>query len=180
MIKLDLIEKEDLEKIIEWNANKPADYLLKWAGPMYSYPLTLTQVEKYFFNNVKKDNSNIFVYKIQLINTDEIIGTIELREVDKSNKSGKVCRFLIGNENFRGKGIGTKALKEALRIGFKYFQFEKITLQVYDFNNSAIKCYENAGFMKEKFLENVSKSSTGYWNIYNMAISKIEWQIKNE
>ncbi|MBC2578762.1 GNAT family N-acetyltransferase [Clostridium sp. DJ247] len=72
----------------------------------------------------------------------------------------------------RGKGIGTKVLKEALRIGFEDFRFEKITLGVYDFNDSAIKCYENAGFTKEKFIENVSKSSTGHWNLYEMANSK--------
>lgn len=79
-----------------------------------------------------------------------------------------------------GKGIGTKVLKEAIRIGFEDMKFQKITLGVFDFNHSAIKCYENAGFTKEKFLENVRKSSTGYWNLYEMEISKVEWQIKNE
>lgn len=172
MIKLDLMKKEDLQKIVEWNVNKSSDYLLKWAGPMYNYPLTLTQVQNYFFTDVKKDNPNIFVYKIQLINTDKIIGTVELREIDKNNKIGSVCRFLIGDENNRGKGIGRKALKEALRIGFEDMKFEKITLKVFDFNYSAIKCYENAGFTKEKLLENVRKSSTGYWSLYEMSILK--------
>lgn len=32
MLKLELIEKEDLKKIVEWNFNKSADYLLQWAG----------------------------------------------------------------------------------------------------------------------------------------------------
>ncbi|MCQ1529922.1 GNAT family N-acetyltransferase [Lutispora saccharofermentans] len=180
MIKLDLFEKEDLKRIIEWNANKSADDLLQWAGPMYNYPLTLVQVENYFLNEVEKDNSNIFVYKIQLINTGEIIGTIELREVDENNKIGKICRFLIGEENIRGRGVGTEVLKEILRIGFEDLKFEKITLGVFDFNQSAIKCYENAGFTKVKFTENARKSSNGYWNLYEMIISKDEWQIKNK
>lgn len=179
MINLEYLEKEDLKIVVEWNANKSADYLLQWAGPMYSYPLTLTQVEDYFFNNVKKDNSNIFAYKIKWVDTDEIIGIIELREIDESNKIGKICRFLIGEEIFRGKGIGTKVLKEVLRIGFKDLKFEKITLAVFDFNHSAIKSYENVGFVKERFCEKVRKSSTGYWNLYEMAISKIQWQINN-
>ncbi|MCY6372606.1 GNAT family N-acetyltransferase [Clostridium ganghwense] len=179
MTKLEYLEKEDLEKIIDWNINRSPDYLLQWAGPMYNYPLTISQVEDYFFNDVKKDNSNIFVYKIRLVDTDEIIGTIELREIDKSNKVGRVCRFLIGEETVRGKGIGTRVLKEVLRIGFEDLKFEKIKLEVFDFNYSAIKCYENVGFVKERLLENVRKSSTGYWNLYEMAISKIEWQINN-
>lgn len=45
---------------------------MQWAGPMYKYPLTLTQVEKYFINDVKKDNSNIFIYKIQITNTNGV------------------------------------------------------------------------------------------------------------
>jgi len=180
MIKLDLFEKENLGKIIEWNVNKSADDLLQWAGPIYNYPLTLAQAENYFSNEAKKNNSNIFVYKIRLINTGQIIGTVELREIDKNNKIGKICRFLIGEKSNRGKGIGTKVLKEVIRIGFEDMKFQKIKLGVFDFNHSAIKCYENTGFTKEKFLANVMKSSTGYWNLYEMAISKVEWRIKNE
>ncbi|MFZ5966223.1 MAG: GNAT family N-acetyltransferase [Bacillota bacterium] len=179
MIKLDLLEKEDLKKIIEWNTNKSADDLLLWAGPIYNYPLTLAQVESYFLNEVKKDNSNIFVYKIRLVNTDQVIGTVELREMDKNNKIGRIGRFLIGEEKNRGKGIGKKVLKEVLRIGFEDMKFEKITLGVFDFNQSAIKCYESAGFSKERLLENARKSSTDYWNLYEMAISRVEWQRKN-
>lgn len=175
MIKLSLIEIEDLGKIVEWNENKSDDYLLQWAGPIYNYPLTLVQVENYFFNEVKKDNSNIFVYKIQLSDTDEIIGTVELRQIDENKKTGKVCRFLIGYEGIRGRGIGTEALKEILRIGFEDLNFEKITLGVFDFNQGAIKCYENAGFTKAKLIENARKTTSGYWNLYEMAISKDMW-----
>ena len=176
MIKLEIIEKEDLKKLIEWNLSKSADYLLQWAGTAYNYPLTIEQVENYFMNNVKNDNSNIFVYKILLVDTGEIIGTIELRETDKDNKIGKICRFLIGDESTRGKGIGTKALKEAIRIGFEDMKFEKIRLVVFDFNHNAIKCYENVGFTKEKFIESARKSSTGSWNLYEMAIARDEWE----
>jgi RimJ/RimL family protein N-acetyltransferase len=128
---------------------------------------------------VKKDNSNVFIYKIILINTGEIIGTVELRETDKDNKIGRICRFLIGEENNRGKGVGREVLKKILRIGFEDMKFEKITLGVFDFNHNAIKCYEKAGFNKEKFLENIRKSSTGYWNLYEMEISKEKWKTKN-
>lgn len=175
-----MLQKEDLKKIIEWNENKSADYLLQWAGPMYNYPLSLGQVENYFLNEVKKENSNIFIYKILLTSTGEIIGTIELRQIDEDKKIGKVCRFLIGEENVRGKGIGTEVLREILRIGFEDLKFKKIILGVFDFNKNAIKCYENVGFIKVKFIKNARKSSNGYWNLYEMAVSKDEWQIKNK
>lgn len=178
MVKLESLEKQDLGKIVEWNSDKSAEFLLQWAGPMYIYPLTIKQVEDYFYNEVKKDDSNIFAYKIRLNDSDKIIGTIELREVDKENKIGMVCRFLIGEEDFRNKGIGAHALKEILEIGFNDLKFEKIALRVFDFNHSAIKCYEKAGFVKEKFLEKARKTANAYWNLYEMSISKDEWKIK--
>ena len=170
-----MIEKEDLGKIVEWNENKSADYLLQWAGPVYNYPLTLAQVENYFLSEVKKGNSNIFVYKIQLSDRCEIIGTVELRQIDENKKIGKVCRFLIGDEGIRGRGIGTEVLKEILRMGFEDLNFQKITLGLFDFNQGAIKCYENTGFTKVKLIENARKTSNGYWNLYEMAISKDAW-----
>jgi len=174
MIKLSLIEKEDLIKIVEWNANKSADDLLQWAGPVFSYPLTLGQVENYYLNEAKRENPNVLIYKIILTETEEIIGTIEVRDIDEEKKIGRVGRFLIGSEDIRGKGIGTKALKEAVRIGFEDLKFNKITLGVFDFNESAIRCYEKVGFVKVKFTKNARKSSNGYWNLYEMAISKEE------
>jgi RimJ/RimL family protein N-acetyltransferase len=176
VIKLEYLEKKDFKKIIEWNNNKSADYLLQWSGPMYKYPLTEEQIKEFFLREVEKDNSNVFVYKIILVETDEMIGTIELRETDKDNKVGRVCRFLIGEENLRGRGIGKLALEKALRIGFEELKFENIKLGVYDFNHSAIKCYENAGFVKEKFLENSRKAENGYWNLYEMSISREKWE----
>ena len=174
MIKLSLIEKEDLIKIVQWNAGKTADYLLQWAGPVFSYPLTLGQVENYYLNEAKRENPNVLIYKIILTETEEIIGTIEVRDIDEEKKIGRVGRFLIGSEDIRGKGIGTKALKEAVRIGFEDLKFNKITLGVFDFNESAIRCYEKVGFVKVKFTKNARKSSNGYWNLYEMAISKEE------
>lgn len=175
LVKLELMEKEDLKKIIEWNTNKSADYLLQWSGPKFIYPLTLDQLEDYFTNEVKIDNSNINVYKIILEDTEEIIGTVELSIRDKDTKEGRVGRFLIGQEKSRGKGIGTEVLSELLKIGFIGLGLEKITLGVFDFNLGAIKCYEKAGFVKERLIENARKSENGYWNLYEMYISKTKW-----
>lgn len=176
MIKLHLLEIEDLNKIVKWNEGKSSDYLLQWAGPMFTWPLTIDQMKTYYLNEVKKEIPDIFVYKIVIGITKEIIGTIEIRINDKENKIGRICRFLIGDESTRGRGIGTQVLKEAIRIGFEEYHFEKITLGVFDFNYGAIKCYENVGFIKDKLLENVRKSSTGYWNLWEMFISKSRWE----
>lgn len=178
MIKLKFLEKEDFAKILKWNEGKSEDFLLQWAGPHYKYPLTFSQLEEYFIKEAKKENFTTFIYKIMLDNTDEVIGTVELREIDKENRVGRVCRFLIGEESTRGKGIGTEVLKELLSIGFKEIKFHKITLGVFDFNHCAIRCYEKAGFVKENLKENYRETKNGYWNLYDMGITKAEWKAK--
>lgn len=174
MIKLELMKREDLEKILLWNKDKDEDYLLQWAGPIYNYPLTLKQLEDNL-SNANKENSETFIYKIILQPDNQVIGTIELRKVDE--KIGKICRFLI-DENYTGKGIGTQAIEEVLHLGFEKLGYEKITLGVFDFNSGAIKCYEKVGFVKEEFKEKARKSAKGYWNLYNMGISKGKWSKK--
>ncbi|WP_346897841.1 GNAT family protein [Clostridium sp. UBA7503] len=179
MIRLELIKKEDLNKIVEWNSNKSADELLQWAGPLYEHPLTLSQVEKYFLDEKNKGVVDTYIYKIATISTGDIIGTVELREVDQENKVARVCRFLIGEEKERGKGIGALALKEVLRIGFEVKGFEKITLGVFDFNKGAVRCYEKAGFEIEKLIKDARKAKDGYWSLYEMSVSKSKWIKEN-
>jgi RimJ/RimL family protein N-acetyltransferase len=101
-----------------------------------------------------------------------VIGTIELDVKDSINKIGRIARFLIDEENHRGKGAGKEALKEAIRIGFEKLKLNKITLGVFDFNISAIKCYESVGFVIEELKENYRKIVDSSWNLYDMGITK--------
>lgn len=176
MIKLEALQKEDFKKIIQWNENKSADFLLQWSGPLYKYPLTKEQLQKYFDDYVYKEAASLFVYKIIDAKNEQMIGTVELDVRDSINKEGRVSRFLIGEENLRGKSYGREALKELVRIGFEQLQLNKITLGVFDFNITAIKCYKSAGFNIEGLKENYRKAEKGYWNLYDMAITKKQWE----
>ncbi|MBP2652261.1 MAG: family N-acetyltransferase [Firmicutes bacterium] len=171
MIQLSSLTRDDFGKILEWNSGKSADDLLQWAGPQYIFPLTHNQLEDYFSKSVN-ETSSVFIYKIVSVEKHEVIGTIELREKDKHNKIGRICRFLIGDETSRNQGLGKQVLTEILKIGFEDLLFSQITLGVFDFNVHAIHCYENTGFTKETFSKNAVKS----WNLYEMAISKEHWQ----
>ncbi|MFL0245602.1 GNAT family N-acetyltransferase [Candidatus Clostridium stratigraminis] len=176
MIKLEPLHKEDFKKIVQWNEGHSAEFLLQWAGPFYEYPLTEEQIERYFENYVLKEKDTLYVYKIISLETNEMIGTIELYQKDPINKIGRIGRFLIGDENHRGKGAGKEALKEAIRIGFEKLKLNKITLGVFDFNISAIKCYESVGFAIEELKENFRKIGDSYWNLYDMGITKEKWE----
>lgn len=174
-VKLEPIEKDDLYKIVQWNADKSSDFLLQWAGPNLHYPLTFKQLENYFITNIACRSTAYMAYRIVSAATDVMVGYVELREVDNIHKTGRVCRFLIGDENSRGKGYGLYTLKRLLEVGFKDLDYNKITLGVFEFNLSALKCYEKAGFTKEKLIEKACESENGYWNVFELSITKEKW-----
>ncbi|MEW9097109.1 MAG: GNAT family protein [Clostridiaceae bacterium] len=175
MIRLEFLEEKDFEKIVEWNKESSSDDLLIWAGPWYKHPLTVEQIKEYFSFDTNKKDSDKFIYKIILNETNKMIGTIELGKIDNKNRSGRVGKFFICNEGVRGKGIGKVALKEVLKIGFDELRLHRISLGVFDFNESAIRCYEAVGFKKEGLLREVRKSENGYWDLYEMSILEDEW-----
>jgi len=179
MIRLEYLEMADIKSIIEWNEGKSADFLLQWAGPQYKHPLTECQISQRLAKGANKKDSDTYIYKIVLNETDKMIGTIELSKIDRVNGTAKVCRFLIGEEEQRGKGIGKVALNKVLEIGFTKLNLNTISLGVFDFNESAIKCYELVGFKKRSLIKNARKADNGCWNLYKMVITREEWLKKS-
>jgi len=140
MLKILPLEKTDATCIVRWNNEKSANFLQQWAGRGYEYPIT----EKQIINRLDVEaSSNYKVYKIVL--HDDMIGTIELMNIDNEAKTAVVGRFLL-NPEFTGRGYGTEALTRFVAFVFNDFGLQKISLNVFDFNKSALRCYEKVGF----------------------------------
>lgn len=171
LIKLEFLQKEDFNKIVQWNSDNSRDFLYQWAGSWYQYPITEKQLEDRIINKANKSDSELYVYKI-LNQTNEMIGTIELFKIDRIAGTAVAGKFLIGDESQRGRGLGKQILKELVRIGFNELGLNTIGINVYDFNVGAIRCYESVGFVKKNLSEKVYKSENGFWNLYEMSINK--------
>jgi RimJ/RimL family protein N-acetyltransferase len=172
LIKLELFTEADADRLISW-VNSP-DFLLQWAGPSFTFPLDRKQIIKHL-EVMKGRYPKSFIYKAIDSETNEVIGHIELSNIDLENLSASISRVLV-SPLYRGKGYGQEMIKSVLEIGFKEFQLHRIDLRVFDFNKGAIKCYEKCGFKKEGLLRDARKSSNGYWSLYQMSILENEWQ----
>ena len=177
MIELKYFERLDFRQLIDW-VDTP-QFLLQWGGPAFDYPLTVSQLEKYI-ENANSNKSETLIYKVIDKETGNIIGHISLGKIDRRNKSARVGKVLIGDKNARGKGIGQQMIKEVLNIAFAELHLHRVSLGVFDFNISAIACYEKAGFIKEGLLRDTGKNGEEYWNLWEMSILENEWlQVKN-
>jgi len=140
MLEILPLEKKDAMCIVKWNDKKTAEFLQQWAGCGYEYPIS----EKQITDRIEAgSSSNYMLYKIVL--DDDMIGTIELMNIDFTAKTAKVGRFLLKPE-FTGKGYGTEALSELIMFIFNNYSLKKVGITVFDFNKSALRCYEKVGF----------------------------------
>ena len=100
------------------------------------------QGEKTYLENEQNDKN---VFAIIDLQTDEMIGTAGLHNIDHINRTATLGIF-IGNKNYWSKGYGTEAVKLILDFGFNYLNLNNIHLDLMEFNVRALKCYEKCGF----------------------------------
>lgn len=139
MIKLRPTIISDCQFIIKCNEGKDADFLHQWAGPSYSFPITINQIEQ----RMMKDN--IYTKFFTAILDDNIIGMVELGFINYKKSECKICRFLI-EEKFRNKGYGAEITKLLIEYSFHELNMVKVLLHTSSSNLSAKKCYEKVGF----------------------------------
>ncbi len=162
MIELVPLRKQNYEKLVQYNEDKGADFLRQWSGLGYHYPLTVEQLTaRQVLSLQYKKNSDFITYEIILDKT-YFIGTVELFHLDKKTLRATMGRFLLFDA-YRGKGLGGEVLRAVFRIAKNLYGIEELRLNVYEYNVSAQRCYEKAGFAFESLTED---AVTPKWSSY--------------
>ncbi|AKR09502.1 aminoglycoside adenylyltransferase [Bacillus thuringiensis] len=168
MIKLEIFKKSDFKQLINWINSE--EFLIQWSGNAFTFPLDEQQLEKYI------ESANTLAFKVVDEETSDVIGHISLGQIDNINKSARIGKVLVGNTKMRGRSIGKHMMKAVLHIAFDELKLHRVTLDVYDFNTSAISCYEKIGFVKEGLLRESKRVGETYWNLWEMSMLEYEWK----
>nr|WP_312576636.1 GNAT family protein [Sedimentibacter sp.] len=163
------IEKEDMKYLYQWFSDTE---FLKYYDYIPPIPQSEEEVNSTF--NDYKIKSESVVFAIRLLSDGKIIGIAGFDDIVKSNEVATI--FIgIGNKNLRGKGYGNESLKILLDYGFNDMGLYRIQLNVLEFNTSAIKLYERAGFKKEGvYREFVLRNNIRY-NMFLYGLLKNEY-----
>lgn len=166
LIRLRPFLKNDFEKLISWVDRE--ETMVQFAGTYFSFPLTGKQLERYL------EDKNRLVYKVVLATTKMVIGHAE---IFLNYPTATLCRILIGEKRYRGKGIGQEIVNSLLEISFNQLGATRAILNVYDWNINAIRCYEKVGFAidREKVKSIAVNGQT--WTALNMSIGKLTWSV---
>ena len=107
---------------------------------------TINDLKRYFFENYLNKNNLLFGI---FVNKDNHIGNIKVRFSDNSKKDCSIG-ILIGNKDFRNKGIGRKSLEILIHKIYKLYNTKIFKLGVSNKNLIAINSYRKAGFIIKK------------------------------
>ena len=127
---------EDAETYVNWLNNRGVSDNLGMTASVVRVP-----GEKEYIESKKSSDYDFSI----VLNDDTIIGNISLMHVDLVSGKATLGIF-IGDEDNRNKGYGTEAIKLLVDYGFNILRLHNIDLNVFDFNERAIKAYEKVGF----------------------------------
>jgi len=173
VIKLERFSFEEIPQLISWVPNK--EFLLQWAGPSYTFELMEKQLGN-DINTMLEDDPKSLMFSAKLIESNKTVGHVQLLNIDRTNMYARIGRVIVGEKENRSKGIGLQIINSVLDIAFNKLKLHRVDLGVFDFNKSAIACYEKAGFIIEGNFRECRKINGQYWSLLNMSILEDEYR----
>lgn len=164
MIRLEKFDKGDYPLLI--NSIKDARELMQFAGPEFIFPLTEEQIKQ------SLSDKNRIAFSIVNVSNDSVIGHCEICFKDSFANLG---RILIMDQALRGKGIGMQIVTLLLEFIIKNSEEKNVELNVFDFNSSAIKCYQKIGFVIHPDKKFVREMHNETWTALNMRLNLDNW-----
>jgi RimJ/RimL family protein N-acetyltransferase len=172
MIRLEFFTKNDFKQLIGWIHNE--QLLTNWSGSLFRFPLTEESLDWYLEDTNDMETSDALIYKAIDVNNGHSVGHISLGSISRKNRSARISRVLVSDTE-QGRGICSAMVNEITAIGFTQLKLHRISLGVYDFNRSAIRCYERSGFVKEGLQRDILRFNNEFWSLVEMSILEEEW-----
>lgn len=109
---------------------------------------------------------------VQMIICDDAserpLGSVYIRDIVRDHNKAEYGIF-IGEDDARGRGVGTAAAKLMLRYCFEEEGLHRVYLRAFADNLQAIRSYEKAGFVREGLLRDDVRIDGEYRDIQWMA-----------
>lgn len=161
-IYLRLMTYEDTDLIVEWRNSDPVRKRF-----IYQEPFTREGHENWIKNRI--ETGNVVQMIICSLGTDRPLGSVYIRDIDRQHRKAEYGIF-IGEDEARGKGIGTAAAGLMLRYCFEEEKLHRVYLRVFADNMQAVRSYEKAGFVREACLKDDVCIDGEYRDIILMAV----------
>jgi RimJ/RimL family protein N-acetyltransferase len=136
------------------------------------FPYTDLGEEEFIKSVNSQKNPTDIVFGIEV--DENLIGTAGIHRINWTSRNGyfgiAICR-----KEYWNKGIGTEATNLILKYAFEYINLHKVLLEVYEYNERAIRVYEKVGFKREGRLRKNHYWKGEYYDVIVMGILQEEY-----
>lgn len=167
--------REDLEVIHSWTNDPEILRFLSWG----IFPQTRKETERFVETQMSGEDPLNRSLVVALRDGEACIGTGGLHHIEWRNRCGELG-IVIGKRDCLGKGYGSEAVELLLRFGFDTLNLHRIYLQVFDFNERALRTYRKCGFREEGRLREAFFRDGAYHDILVMGMLEAEFRRPHE
>lgn len=158
------IHTKDYRYIEKWVNDEKVHAL--WCANLIPYPMTEESLQDMLEKDEKNWGGSAYIVTE---NSGKPIGFF-VYSINVSDNSG-FLKFVILDNELRGKGYGTKMLELFLKYAFDITGVLSVQLNVFDNNKNAKKCYLNVGFIEDNNIQNAFTYNEECWDRCHMIIS---------
>ena len=150
-VSLRMIDSKDTDLIVSWRNNPRI-------RNNFIYREFFTREIHENWLRTKVDTGEVIQMIIcEKLNDNRPVGSVYFRYTDDSKEEAEYGIF-IGEDDAAGKGLGSETAKLAVEYAKEVMKVKNLILRVFNYNISAIKSYESAGFVKTADLPKVECS----------------------
>ncbi len=168
LVHLTLFDPEtDAELVSSWNRDSEYSRLLDADA---AYMWTPKQLKEW----VEKEKE-LYFFIIRTLADDKPIGLIDLSGFSWTSRNAWVG-IGLGEREYWGKGYGSDAMRVLLRYAFEELNLHRINLDVFEYNERAIRSYLKCGFVEEGRARQALRREGRRWDMIFMGVLKSEWE----
>ncbi len=143
-------EIDELEVYLSWMRNRNANPFIQGVNENFSSQELIDYVSE------KNDSNTALLLGIFVKLKDAHIGNVKLEPIIP--KKSATIGILIGEESWRGKGVGFEVISRILEFCFTDLELESVNLGVSKNNQKAIALYKRIGFTEYPQISNSHES----------------------
>lgn len=169
LVRLRELRPSDAPRFVEWLNNVDTARRLYGGGAV---PYTLDEEEGFVrrFGGHRDDECHFAIETLEGV----LLGVCSYSEINWVSRNCMLGWF-IGDPEMRGRGYGTDVIKILLRICFNELDMHKVSLNVFEHNEDAIRLYEKLGFVREGARRSAVYSMGRRWDDARYSILRREY-----
>lgn len=132
--------------------------------------------QKWLEDESELEHPSMILFMIQENESESLIGFVDLSGINRLEKDCMIG-IGLGEPQYWGQGYGTEAMQLLLEYGFTVLDLHRLSLNVFDYNQRAIRSYQKAGFQVEGRLREALNRDGRRWDMLYMGILRDEWEV---